>query len=106
MNCVFKELKRGEKCENGCGRSLPMDFTSDPEVECRNSSGPKSGDAIEELLTSYGITKEWYQSFKKEHGLPPICNCEARKEWMNKVSAAHPKIANLGVKIFDALKRK
>ena len=84
----------------------------DAELQKRNqrvvkvSAVPPAGDALEDLLTSYGITKEWYQSFKKEHGLPPICNCEARKEWMNKVSAAHPKIANLGVKIFDALKRK
>ena len=85
----------------------------DEELRRRNErvvrireAAPLAGDALEDLLTSYGITKEWYQSFKKEHGLPPICNCEARKEWMNKVSAAHPKIANLGVKIFDALKRK
>lgn len=65
-----------------------------------------AGDALEELLASYGITKEWYQGFKKEHGLPPVCNCEARQEWLNKVSAAHPQIANIGVKILNALKRK
>jgi len=82
-----------------------MDFTTHPRAACSASVAP-AGDALEELLASYGITKEWYQGFKKEHGLPPVCNCEARQEWLNKVSAAHPQIANIGVKILNALKRK
>lgn len=67
---------------------------------------PPIGDAIEDLLASYGITKEWYRSFKKEHGLPPVCDCEARQEWLNKVSAAHPQIASIGVKLLAAFRRK
>lgn len=67
---------------------------------------PAAGDALEELLTSYGITKEWYVEFKKEHGLPPACNCEARQEWLNKTSDAHPTIANIGVKLLSFLTRK
>lgn len=106
MNCVFKELKRGAKCENGCGRSLPMDFTVDPAVTCRNFDQAKAGDALEELLTSYGITKEWYQGFKEKFGLPPTCDCTSKQIWLNKTSEAHPKIANIGVKILSALKRK
>lgn len=64
------------------------------------------GDALEEFLTSYGITKEWYVEFKKEHGLPPTCNCDARQEWLNKTSDAHPTIANIGVELLSFLTRK
>lgn len=70
------------------------------------SSKPRPGDDLEELLTSYGFTKEWYMGVKEEYGLPPTCNCEARQEWINKVSAAHPTVANIGVKLLNALKRK
>jgi len=64
------------------------------------------GDAIESFLTSHGVTKEWYIEFKKEHGLPPTCNCDARQEWLNETSGAHPTIANIGVKLLAALTRK
>lgn len=68
-------------------------------------SNPQPGDALEELLTSYGITKEWWNGFLKEHGLPP-CNCTANQEWLNKTADAHPTIANIGVKLLTALTRK
>lgn len=68
-------------------------------------SGHRPGDALEELLTSYGITKEWWNEFLKEHGLPP-CNCDANQKWLNQASAAHPTIAHFGVKLLTALKRK
>lgn len=67
---------------------------------------PLAGDALEELLTSYGVTKEWWMSVKEEFGLPPTCNCQSRQEWINKVSAAHPTIASVGVKLLNALTRK
>lgn len=82
-----------------------MDFQRHPLCECRAKTAP-AGDALEELLTSYGVTKEWYVRFKEEHGLPPTCNCEARQEWLNKTSAAHPTIANIGVKLLSFLTRK
>lgn len=44
------------------------------------------GDKIERLLSERGITKEWYCSIKEEFGLPPICDCDKRIEWLNKVS--------------------
>lgn len=66
----------------------------------------KPGDALEELLTSYGITKEWYIGFKEQFGLPPTCNCAARQEWLNRTADAHPTIANIGVKLLNALTRK
>lgn len=81
-----------------------MDFQLHPVRECGRQ--PKTGDALEELLTSYGITQEWYKGFKKQYGLPPTCDCDARKEWLNKTADAHPTIANIGVKLLDALKRK
>lgn len=104
-NCLFEKLEAGTACVN-CGYQLKKTYSETPRRNCRGPETVKAGDALEELLTSYGITKEWYQGFKKEHGLPPICNCEARQEWLNKVSAAHPQIANIGVKILNALKRK
>jgi hypothetical protein len=64
------------------------------------------GDALEEFLTGYGITKEWYSEFKEKYGLPPNCDCDARQEWLNKTSDAHPTIANIGVKLLTALTRK
>jgi hypothetical protein len=67
---------------------------------------PQLGDTIESFLTSHGVTKEWYIEFKKEHGLPPTCNCDARQEWLNETSGAHPTIANIGVKLLAALTRK
>lgn len=80
-----------------------MTFTSHPHAECKS---PLPGDALEELLASYGITKEWYTGFKEKFDLPPTCDCDARKEWLNKTADAHPTIANIGVKLLDALKRK
>ena len=44
------------------------------------------GDYTEQLLTSLGITKERYQAAKQLFGLAPTCNCETRKEWLNRVS--------------------
>lgn len=67
---------------------------------------PQAGDALENFLESHGITKEWYREFKDKFGLPPTCNCNSRQEWLNMTSEAHPQIANIGVKILNALKRK
>lgn len=101
--CVFSSLKKGATCQNGCGRKLAMNFRTHPTSECGRQ---KPGDALEKFLASYGITKEWYVEFKKEHGLPPTCNCDARQEWLNKTSDAHPSIANIGVKLLSFLTRK
>lgn len=105
MNCVFATTTKGSVCLNGCGRVLKMDFTTHPRAACSASVAP-AGDALEDLLESYGVTKEWYQGFKEKFGLPPTCNCNSRQEWLNKTSEAHPTIANIGVKILNALKRK
>jgi len=67
---------------------------------------PAVGDALEDFLTSYGITKEWYVEFKEKHGLPPTCNCDARQEWLNKTAAAHPVISDIGTKLLAAITRR
>ena len=43
------------------------------------------GDTTEKILRSMGITKERYVEIKQLFGLQPICNCDARREWLNKV---------------------
>jgi hypothetical protein len=48
---------------------------------------PGLGDYTEQLLSSLGVTKDRYSAAKKLFGLAPTCNCETRKEWLNKVGA-------------------
>lgn len=67
---------------------------------------PQPGDALEEFLTSYGITKEWWTEYKSQHGLPPTCGCDSRREYLNDLSKAHPNLAKYGVMVFRALTRK
>jgi hypothetical protein len=45
------------------------------------------GDYTEQLLSSIGVTKDRYAAAKELFGLAPTCNCETRKEWLNKVGA-------------------
>lgn len=66
----------------------------------------QAGDALEDLLTSYGVTKEWWKEYKSKHGLPPTCGCDRRREYLNELSQAHPTLAKYGVMVFRALTRK
>lgn len=43
------------------------------------------GDQVEVMLASIGVTKERYKEVKQRFGLPPTCNCDERKEWLNRV---------------------
>ena len=43
------------------------------------------GDRLEQTLTRMGITKDRYKEVKQRFGFPPTCNCDKRKEWLNKV---------------------
>ena len=43
------------------------------------------GDMLERELTRLGITQDKYIEAKRLFGLPPICNCIGRREWINKV---------------------
>lgn len=64
------------------------------------------GSKIEEFLTSWGVTTEWWVAFKESHGLPPSCNCAARKEWFNRIGESLPWAAGIGVKLLEYLTRK
>lgn len=43
------------------------------------------GDRVESMLKSIGVTEDRYKQAKELFGLPPTCNCSARKAWLNKV---------------------
>jgi hypothetical protein len=102
MNCVFTSLEKGTPCTM-CGRVLKMTFRDPPHALCKVKG---AGDALEELLTSYGVTKEWWIDYKSKHGLPPTCGCDSRRQYLNDLSKAHPNLAKYGVMVFRALTRK
>lgn len=80
MRCVWKD----RRCIH-CGYELP-DHVRLPAVrECDTWA---AGDDLENWLQAVGIFKERWVAVKEKLGLPPTCNCEARKEWLNKASAA------------------
>ena len=90
MNCIFTSGAKGSECPR-CGRKLTVTFREPPQALC----GVKGlGDAAAEALASYGI--------KKKSG----CGCDERQSGWNEFGEAHPTIANIGVKLLDALKRK
>lgn len=43
------------------------------------------GDNVEKALKRIGVTEDRYKYIKTKFGLPPICNCAGRKEWLNAV---------------------
>jgi hypothetical protein len=88
----------------GCGWTLPDGWPVNVRRKCPNAI--PAGDALEELLTSYGITQEWWTEYKSQHGLPPTCGCDSRREYLNNLSKAHPNLAKYGVMVFRALTRK
>ena len=45
------------------------------------------GNDLERALTAIGITQETWKAAKAKLGLPPNCNCDKRKAWLNKASA-------------------
>lgn len=47
---------------------------------------PLLGDRVEATLKKLGVTPERYAAAKELFGLPPSCGCEARREWLDKVS--------------------
>ena len=49
-------------------------------------SSYKLGDITETALKSIGITEDRYKAAKELFGLQPTCNCQKRKDWLNKVS--------------------
>jgi hypothetical protein len=45
------------------------------------------GNLVESTLEKYGVTKDRWVEFKKRLGLPATCNCDRRKEYLNKLGA-------------------
>jgi hypothetical protein len=43
------------------------------------------GDRVESALQIAGITKDRWAAFKATMGLPATCNCDARKQYLNKL---------------------
>lgn len=80
--CVFSD----GACEV-CGLPAPPDAIPPIYRTCGPSPQPGLGDYTEQLLSSIGVTKDRYSAAKELFGLAPTCNCETRKEWLNKVGA-------------------
>lgn len=76
---------RGEEHHCKCGRVHSPDGTVaySPEISKPRKLG--LGDRLEQWLKRVGITQERYVDVKKKFGLPPMCNCKARRKWFNKV---------------------
>lgn len=81
-HCSFVSGEKGTAC-TGCGYRLKRDYATPPTRDCQANG---LGSYIEELLESIGITKDRYMEVKRMFGLPHRCNCDRRKEWLNKVS--------------------
>lgn len=45
------------------------------------------GDYTERLLANIGVTEERWMEAKRLFGPAEDCNCQARKEWLNRVGA-------------------
>lgn len=102
MSSYICYTESGETHCPQCGRELPRDLLrrcpesgitptdqpdlSAPLLDRDRSVPPGLGDYTEQLLTSIGVTKDRYVAAKQLFGLPPTCGCDARKEWLNRVS--------------------
>lgn len=53
---------------------------------CGKAPQPGLGDWTERQLKKLGVAQDRYKAAKEYAGLAPTCSCEARKQWLNKVS--------------------
>lgn len=77
------------RCKNASRESdcrEPELFTIDHTQGAAEVKPIGLGDWTENLLSSVGVTKEWYLAAKEKFDLAPTCGCDARKEWLNAVS--------------------
>lgn len=86
MECEFKEISPGVwQCQRiRCGirvRSVQV-----PRANCRATV--HFGDTLEQALESIGVTQDRWKALKSQMGLPPSCNCDARKQWLNMAGEA------------------
>lgn len=93
-NCPWwTEAATGDRVEHECGKG--------------HTVSPGLGDKIAEALASWGVTQESWIAFKEQHGLPPECECESRKQWLNQFGELVPSaIKYSAVKTIEALTRR
>lgn len=81
MDCDFAEYAPGKWMCSRC--EFQVEAVSRPHKNC---TALQLGDDLENWLTGLGITKERWSMVKQALGLPPTCNCPARKQWLNQAS--------------------
>jgi hypothetical protein len=87
LECDFEVVGESLLRCRACGREV---VTTSPPYQthavCRDQTSRfQLGDQLEVALTAIGITKESYRKAKQVLGLPPTCNCDKRKEWLNQM---------------------
>lgn len=91
-HCQWQPSGDGFVCQS-CGTIRPMECVRECAAEVKSQivvelpTVTGLGDYTEQLLSSIGVTKDRYSAAKELFGLAPTCNCETRKEWLNKVGA-------------------
>lgn len=84
MNCEFVKHEQTCVCRF-CGRQVKSPDCAKTYAPCRNDDY-HLGDELEKALTALGITQERWTGVKAALGLYPNCNCDKRKQWLNKAS--------------------
>lgn len=51
----------------------------------RSAPVERLGDKVGSALAAVGVTTERWKALKAAIGLPPTCNCPARREWLNRL---------------------
>lgn len=105
FDCVFIGLDKGDACLQ-CGYRLVKDYPRSPSRNCtaRNGESHRSqpGDALEELPTSYGITKEWSAALKENGNREPACANRGRQlEQLLKVDCSCHESGEKNVPVYD-----
>ena len=86
---ILSYLENG-KATWGCRKcDWAMEAGSDAAIEhcCGGETNVRFGwgDMVESALLTVGVTKERWNNFKATFGLPSTCNCDARREALNRI---------------------
>lgn len=84
MNCRLIQISEGlVQCER-CGWVLAWSGKpSRVTIKCSETRHTGLGDHTEQLLATFGVTKDRYAAAKAAVGLAPECNCTQRREQLN-----------------------
>ena len=83
-------------------RACNWTLVADSPEPVLHSCGGRSiglGDRIEHALEVMGITKDRWVAFKSAMGMPPLCRCPERREWLNRIGES------FGIGVRDGLKQ-